>query len=269
MFLAGPESGAVSKPTFRRIVLADLPGGIGGTWGEILGTLDNQTDLQAALGAKQDKLVVFDSKTDSHTLVLTDTAVSISKATAVNLTVPLNSSVPFEIGTVIYLKRTGVGVMTVVATGGVTITGSSGSLTDPGLNVIMTIIKTGTNTWDLQNGSPGAYINWTPTFTGFSANPTITESRYTVIGKTCIWYFKGTAGTSNATTYTMTAPFTAKAVQFAPGPITDNSVGSVNAGVARTLAGSNIVTITKDLIGNGWTASGTKLWQGTLIFEIE
>jgi hypothetical protein len=108
-----------------------------------------------------------------------------------------------------------------------------------------------------------------PTFTGFSTPPTVTACRYTVIGKTCIMYFRGLAGTSNATTYTMTLPFAAAAnLQFFLGPATDNSAGLSTPGMLRTKASSNIADLLKDPIGNAWTASGTKLWQGTVTFEM-
>lgn len=113
------------------------------------------------------------------------------------------------------------------------------------------------------------WTDFVPTFTGFSAAPTITACRYTIIGKTCIMYFRGLAGTSNATTYTMTIPFSAAAnLQFFLGPGTDNSLGLTAPSMLRTKASSNIADLLKDAVGNAWTASGTKLWQGTITYEM-
>jgi hypothetical protein len=83
-------------------------------------------------------------------LVLTDASdlVEINSASANNLTVPLNSSVAFPVGTQISLLQVGAGQMTVVATGGVTINAT------PGLKLraqwsSATLIKRATDTWVL------------------------------------------------------------------------------------------------------------------------
>ena len=94
--------------------------------------------------------LITSAQTASYTLVLTDSSdlVEISNASANNLTVPLNSSVAFPVGTQINILQTGVGQTTVVATGGVTINGA------PGLKLrtqwsAATLIKRATDTWVL------------------------------------------------------------------------------------------------------------------------
>jgi hypothetical protein len=84
----------------------------------------------------------------SYTLVLADNGklVEISNASANNLTVPLNSSVAYPVGSQINILQTGAGQTTIVATGGVTINGT------PGLKLraqwsSATLIKRGTDTW--------------------------------------------------------------------------------------------------------------------------
>jgi hypothetical protein len=84
----------------------------------------------------------------SYTLVLTDQSdiVEMSVGSANNLTIPLNSSVAFPIGTVITILQTGTGQTTIVGTGGVTVNGS------PGLKLRgqwsgANLIKRGTDTW--------------------------------------------------------------------------------------------------------------------------
>jgi hypothetical protein len=100
-------------------------------------------------------LITTNTQTNDYTLVLSDAGLLIymNKATAINLTVPPNSSVAFPIGTLINVQRLGVGVLTFVQGSGVTITASSGTLLDVGQSLTMTLIKTNTNTWDLQNGA--------------------------------------------------------------------------------------------------------------------
>lgn len=74
--------------------------------------------------------VVANRQTDSYTLVLGDAykVVEMNKATANDLTVPPNSSVAFEVGTIIEVMQYGAGQTTVVAGGGVTLRSSGGKL---------------------------------------------------------------------------------------------------------------------------------------------
>ena len=94
--------------------------------------------------------LVTSAQTASYTLVLADASklVEVSNASANNLTVPLNSSVAFPVGTQINILQTGAGQITVVATGGVTINAT------PGLKLraqwsSATLIKRAENTWVL------------------------------------------------------------------------------------------------------------------------
>jgi hypothetical protein len=94
--------------------------------------------------------VVTSAQTASYTLTLQDKGdlVEMLVGSANNLTVPLNSSVAFPIGTQINILQTGTGQTTVVATGGVTINAT------PGLKLraqwsYATLIKRAENTWVL------------------------------------------------------------------------------------------------------------------------
>lgn len=88
------------------------------------GTIADDTDL----GLKLNKLVTTNRQTSSYTLVIgdADKLVEMNSASANNLTVPLNSSVAFSIGTSILISQYGAGQTTVVATGGVTIRAAVG-----------------------------------------------------------------------------------------------------------------------------------------------
>ena len=74
--------------------------------------------------------VTTNRQTASYTLALTDNGklVEMNVATANNLTVPLNSSVAFPIGTKIDIAQYGAGQTTVVATSGVTVRSAGGAL---------------------------------------------------------------------------------------------------------------------------------------------
>jgi len=94
--------------------------------------------------------LITSAQTASYTLVLGDSSdlVEMNVGTANNLTVPLNSSVAFPVGTQINILQTGAGQTTIVATSGVTINGT------PGLKLrtqwsSATLIKRATDTWVL------------------------------------------------------------------------------------------------------------------------
>lgn len=69
-----------------------------------------------------------------------------TSASAINATIPLNSSVAFPIGTVIQLYQEGAGQVTVVATGGVTLRAPNGAKTSAQYTNIF-IRKIGTDEW--------------------------------------------------------------------------------------------------------------------------
>lgn len=96
-------------------------------------------------------LVVANRQTASYTLVLADSGkvVEMNVASGNNLTVPLNSSVAFAVGTVIELWQYGAGQTTVVATGGVTIRSSGGKLKLTGQYSGASLRKVGTDEWSL------------------------------------------------------------------------------------------------------------------------
>lgn len=89
--------------------------------------------------------------TDSYTLVLGDAGkcVEINKVTAVNLTVPPNSSVAFAVGTIIEVAQIGAGTVTVVAGAGVTIR-TPGTLILRGQYSTASLRKRGTDEWVLS-----------------------------------------------------------------------------------------------------------------------
>ena len=87
----------------------------------------------------------------TYTLVLTDAGkqVTFNNASAVTVTVPLNSSVAYATGVRIYLINLGTGAVTVVGAGGVTISQGSIDLSMPQYGV-MVLFKTGTDAWVVE-----------------------------------------------------------------------------------------------------------------------
>lgn len=107
----------------------------------------------------------------------------------------------------------------------------------------------------------GSWKNWTPTFTGFSTNPTVTLANYLVIGRLLVvQYIENALGTSNATSFTISGlPYSIASDQagyaawYASGANNGTNVSSIGLAVTGS-------TITCNLAagGAGWTASSTK-----------
>lgn len=109
------------------------------------------TATQTVLDGKTTKLITANRQTASYTLVLSDAdkIVEMNNASANNLTVPLNSSVAFSVGTQILLAQYGAGQTTIVATSGVTIRSNGGKLKLNAQYSGVTLIKIATDEWYL------------------------------------------------------------------------------------------------------------------------
>lgn len=96
-------------------------------------------------------LNTFNRQTANYVLALTDNGkfVEMNVATANTVTVPLNSSVAFQIGTTINVIQYGAGQTSFVATGGVTIRSSGGALKISTQYSGASLIKVGTDEWYL------------------------------------------------------------------------------------------------------------------------
>lgn len=85
----------------------------------------------------------------SYTLALTDVdkLVSMTNAAANELTVPPNSTVAFEVGTVLLVAQLGTGTTTIVAGSGVTIHSRGSALNLGGQYAVAQLVKLATDTW--------------------------------------------------------------------------------------------------------------------------
>ena len=115
--------------------------------------------------------------------------------------------------------------------------------------------------------------DWTPTFTGFSADPASPSCQYVLIGKICtVFVVLSNPGTSNQTYFTMTGPFTANASGAQRGSICyyaiDNGAVLATPAMALINASSNIIVLYKDAAGAAWTAANGKAARFTLTYEI-
>jgi hypothetical protein len=113
----------------------------------IVTVLKAATDATTLFVAKHGTIT---PETSGYSLQLADDGATIQMnvASANNLTVPLNSSQAFPIGSLVYIECIGAGKTTVVATGGVTII-SKGSLLGITVKGDAALHKIDTNTWKL------------------------------------------------------------------------------------------------------------------------
>lgn len=111
----------------------------------------SQNAVFDALDTKQNKLKSFNRQTSSYTLVLSDAdkLVEMDVATANNLTIPLNSTVAYAVGTQIDISQYGAGQTTFVATSGVTIRSANNWLKINARYGAATLTKVGTDEWYL------------------------------------------------------------------------------------------------------------------------
>jgi hypothetical protein len=96
--------------------------------GQPAGSITPQTMRNLVLSTA---LLQINTQTANYTLGLTDRvcAVDMNSATAVTVTVPQNSSVPFDVGTVLEVCQYGAGQVTIVPAAGVTLRTPSATLT--------------------------------------------------------------------------------------------------------------------------------------------
>jgi hypothetical protein len=125
------------------------------------GTVDSGERLQVTGSAKITgdvnisgvfrETLTTNRQTASYTLALADNGklVEMNVATANNLTVPLNSSVTFPIGTKIDIAQYGAGQTTIVATSGVTVRSAGGALKLAVQYSGGSLVKIGTDEWYL------------------------------------------------------------------------------------------------------------------------
>lgn len=117
--------------------------------------------------------------------------------------------------------------------------------------------------------SIGKYQTWTPTFTGFSADPTNVVAQYSVNGNMCHVSLTMTAGTSNATTFTITLPFNASiTTNTLTQLVTDNATNQTAAGACVVNSGSNVISIYKTMALGAFTASGGKGCRLNFVYKI-
>jgi 3D (Asp-Asp-Asp) domain-containing protein len=141
-----PGGGAISGAT--DVALSNPTGGHLFTYDTSIGKWKNLDASEVNdIGVATQKTV-----TTSYTLILGDTGtvVEVNAASAVNVTVPPNSSVVFPVGAMVQLRQYGAGQITVVAGSGVTIRSRDGDLKLTGQYSEAVLTKRATNEWILS-----------------------------------------------------------------------------------------------------------------------
>jgi hypothetical protein len=147
-FVTDVVAGAAGDVTDLVVTYVDHTGAFSGA---ILGdtVLDFAPASQGSVGGF-DSVQVIEAVTGAYTLDIADAGKYLRCANAApfSVTVPLNATVAFTIGTHIDLIQSGAGQVTIAATGGVTINAAPG-LKLNGQWAGATLVKVGTNEWDL------------------------------------------------------------------------------------------------------------------------
>jgi hypothetical protein len=105
--------------------------------------------LSTDLDAKSDVILSTNQKATSYTISILDIGKQVEMSGGGTLTVPLNSSVAFPIGTSILITQTGASQVTIAGSVGVTVNSSNG-LKLYGQWSSALLMKRATNTWLLS-----------------------------------------------------------------------------------------------------------------------
>lgn len=172
-------------------------------------------------------------------------------ATATTITVPTGAAAIYSVGDKLRLTQTTVKYFYIVAVADTLLTVTGGS----DFTVANATI-TGASYSHAANpvGFPQLF-NWIPVIVGFSTLPTATY-RFSISGRTVYFNIAYTvAGTSNATTYTVTFPVSSNAAtSFVIPTITDGGANKP-AGVLQLLGASGTLYLSAF---SAWTNTGTK-----------
>lgn len=222
---------------------------------------------------KLDALSVYRTLTVDHILDATDLAsinagdslvIEENQAIANDVTVPANATQAFPVGSSMIVMQIGIGLTSIIADVGVTITSSAGHLNSPGQYSPMILIKKATNTWYLFNGLPSsvaAVQDFSSSLTpvGFSA-VAVQRGYYSDDGQ-IVHMTVEISGTSNSTAFTFSLPIALDALYTANGFMELLFIQNVGAGAAgRYFAsgGGTLVTVNATVVGGNFTNSGTK-----------
>lgn len=188
-------------------------------WGNVLGTLSDQTDLQTIITALQAADTTLTSSIAARTLQVESwggTSGGSANAQTITVSPAPAAYVAGQIFTFLAgFTNTASATLNPNSLGAITLYDSRTGLVLNGNEIIAgglyTVLYFNSKLY-LLNGNPSVGT-YSPTFTGFSADPASPVLRYTKIGqKVDLTFRMPNQGTSNATGFTMTLPFTAATI---------------------------------------------------------
>lgn len=190
-------------------------------------------------------------------------------------TVTLPAANSFSAGERIYFIDT-IGGITYTNTATFTRAGSdtiNGATTIVGnsTNGVYEFVSDGSSKWTTNILVSYSEGTWVPTWTGFSADPTSVVATYIIVGKMCTITINCAAGTSNATTKTVTAPFTSANIStfWRAAVVASNSGTNLTTpAMARMAQNTNTITLFKDYANGAWTNTGGCLIDFTLTYQL-
>lgn len=227
------------------------------------------TDVEGVLAEIAPQLGGGGGATDGWT---DDTAATWTYASATTFTVSGDQTAKFSKGTRIKLTQTTVKYFVVVASSysspNTTVTVAAGS--DYSLaNASIT-----DNYYSYQINPQGYpdWFNWSPSYTGFSSDPSGATARFRVQGRSCtIKWAHGTPGTSNSGSFTISLPV-ASALDVSGwmgARAYNNNAFQTGPALITLAAASSTMTMLKDGTGSSWTASqGKSVWIDSFTYEI-
>lgn len=132
-----------------------------------------------------------------------------------------------------------------------------------------------TDTAISYEANPAGFPDWfdyVVTWGGFSSAPTGVTSRFCVKGRTCqVHISPNSPGTSNSTSLTISLPATSANLgtnqRVGWGQGENNGSTPANPAMAILIGSTATATVYRDAAGTAWTASGTKAFNGMIIYE--
>lgn len=126
--------------------------------------------------------ITFSNKTGNYTIALSDEGayryIAVNSSSAVTITVPAYSSVPFPTGARVNIIQTGTGKVTVAAATGVTISAPFG-LSSSGQGGVINLTQLSANSWGLNGNDQGIPVPNIVGLTTTVADSTITNANLT------------------------------------------------------------------------------------------
>ena len=195
--------------------------------------------------------------TDIASAATTDLSTATGNLVHITGTTTITSFGTITAGTTIKVIFDGILTLTHNATS-LILPGSANIITGSGDSALL--VSEGGGNWKCMfyQSASSTIGTWSPSWTGFSANPTVSVAEYSLVGDICtVWLTINSAGASSVNTCTVTLPFAAKYGNVRALTQVINN-GGATTGLVITNVGSNILTGYATAVAGAWNTSGGK-----------